>query len=94
MRTDLRPLTQVVRRERAKAIGPIGCKDQLLLAYIDGDLDLDNYKLIERIIAADPETQSRVAHMRLITEMLVMAYADDEVTEPDQADHVTYAGRE
>jgi hypothetical protein len=94
MRTDFRPLTQVIRRERAKAIGPIGCKDQLLLAYIDGDMDLDTYETIDRIIAADPETQSRVAHLRLITEMLVTAYADDEITEPDQADHLVYAGRE
>jgi hypothetical protein len=26
--------------------------------------------------------------------MLVTAYADDEITEPDQADHLAYAGRE
>jgi anti-sigma factor RsiW len=52
-------------------------RDILLLAYVDGELDAAQRRLVEDLLARDPEAFQRVAQMRELNALLKAAYDED-----------------
>lgn len=52
-------------------------RDLLLFSYVDGELDEDQRRLVEDLLARDPDARQRVAEMREINALLKAAYDED-----------------
>jgi hypothetical protein len=50
------------------------CEDVLLFAYVDGELDEDQRRLVEELLARDPDARQRVAQFRELNALLKAAY--------------------
>jgi hypothetical protein len=68
--------TRVTKERRA-----VGSEEQhrdiLLFAYVDGELDAAQRRLVEDLLARDPEARQRVAQMRELNALLKAAYDED-----------------
>jgi anti-sigma factor RsiW len=49
----------------------------LLFAYVDGELDEDQRRLVEELLAPDPDARRRVESMRELNRLLKAAYQED-----------------
>ena len=49
-------------------------EDTLLFAYVDGELDEDQRRLIKDLLAQDPGARQRVAEIRELNALLKAAY--------------------
>lgn len=52
-------------------------EDILLFAYVDGELDEDQRRLVEELLARDPDARRRVESMRELNRLLKAAYQED-----------------
>jgi anti-sigma factor RsiW len=52
-------------------------EDILLFAYVDGELDEEQRRTVEELLARDAAARQRVEEIRELTELLKAAYADD-----------------
>jgi anti-sigma factor RsiW len=52
-------------------------EDILLFAYVDGELDEDQRRLVEELLAHDPDVRQRVELMRELNRLLKAAYQED-----------------
>ncbi len=52
-------------------------EDILLFAYVDGELDEEQRRLVEDLLARDPDVRQRVAQIREVNALLKAAYDDD-----------------
>ena len=52
-------------------------EDILLFAYVDGELDEDQRRLVEELLAHDPDAHRRVKSMRELNRLLKTAYQED-----------------
>jgi anti-sigma factor RsiW len=52
-------------------------EDILLFAYVDGELDEDQRRLVEELLAHDPDARRRVESMRELNRLLKAAYQED-----------------
>lgn len=51
--------------------------DMLLFAYVDGELDEDQRRRVEELLARDPDARQRVAQLRELNALLKAAYQKD-----------------
>jgi anti-sigma factor RsiW len=51
--------------------------DILLFAYVDGELDEDQRRLVEELLAHDPDARRRVESMCELNRLLKAAYQED-----------------
>jgi anti-sigma factor RsiW len=49
----------------------------LLFAYVDGELDEDQRRLVEELLAHDPDARRRVESMCELNRLLKAAYQED-----------------
>ena len=52
-------------------------RDILLFAYVDGELDEEHRRLVEDLLARDPDARQRVAQMRELNALLKAAYDEN-----------------
>jgi anti-sigma factor RsiW len=52
-------------------------EDILLFAYVDGELDEEKRRLVEDLLARDPDVRQRVAQIRELNALLKAAYDED-----------------
>lgn len=52
-------------------------EDILLFAYVDGELDEEQRRLVEDLLARDPDARQRVAQIRELNALLKAAYDED-----------------
>jgi anti-sigma factor RsiW len=52
-------------------------EDILLFAYVDGELDEEQRRAVEELIAHDPVARQRVEEIRELNRLLKAAYAED-----------------
>ena len=52
-------------------------EDVLLFAYVDGELDEDQRRRVEELLARDPDARQRVAQLRELNALLKAAYQKD-----------------
>jgi anti-sigma factor RsiW len=52
-------------------------EDILLFAYADGELDEEQRRLVEDLLARDPDARQRVAQLRELNILLKAAYDED-----------------
>ena len=49
----------------------------MLFAYVDGELDEDQRRRVEELLARDPDARQRVAQLRELNALLKAAYQKD-----------------
>lgn len=52
-------------------------EDILLFAYVDGELDDDQRRLVEDLMSKDPDVGRRIAQIRELSRLIKAAYEDD-----------------
>jgi anti-sigma factor RsiW len=52
-------------------------EDILLFAYVNGELDEEQRRLVEDLLARDPDARQRVAQIRDLNALLKAAYDED-----------------
>lgn len=63
-------------RENAVEIEELA-EDILLFAYVDGELDDDQRRLVEDLMSKDPDVGRRIAQIRELSRLIKAAYEDD-----------------
>jgi anti-sigma factor RsiW len=51
--------------------------DVLLFAYVDGELNEEQQRLVEDLLARDPDARQRVAQIRELNALLKAAYDEE-----------------
>jgi anti-sigma factor RsiW len=66
--------SQRVAKERSAVGSDDQPKDMLLFAYVDGELDEDKRRLVEALLARDPDARRRAEQIRELNALLKAAY--------------------
>lgn len=52
-------------------------EDILLFAYVDGELDEDQRRLVEELISRNPDVNHRISQIRELSRLIRAAYEED-----------------
>ncbi|UEM01736.1 hypothetical protein JL101_017200 [Skermanella rosea] len=52
-------------------------EDILLFAYVDGELDEDQRRLVEELISRNPDVNDRISQIRELSRLIRAAYEED-----------------
>ena len=66
-----------VTKERSAVGSEEQHRDMVLFAYVDGELDEEQRRLVEALLARDPDVRQRVAQIRELNALLKAAYDED-----------------
>lgn len=78
MREESRSSIQLTCRKGRNGVDPEEqSEDNLLFAYVDGELHEDQRRIVEERLARDPAARQRVEEIRELNKLLKAAYAEN-----------------